>query len=117
MRTVTVPVKDLLEKLYLNRTAHRELYEKAEKGYRATVIEELDKHLANARRGKPIEHFIRFDPPDDHTRDYDVAIQMLEMHVNPTIEITNSEFDCYVRNNWPWFEETLVKNTSYSQKV
>lgn len=116
MKTVTVKKAELLEKLRSNRQRHHELYLKAEEGYRITVIEELNRQLMLAQKGVPTRRYIEFDPPSDHTDDYDLAIQMLEMSVSETVTIEAHELQCYVRDKWPWFSETLIKNTAYAAK-
>ena len=51
MNTVKVRRQELLTKIRLNRDAHRELFLKAQEGYRKLMIEELDRMLADAKEG------------------------------------------------------------------
>jgi hypothetical protein len=53
-----------------NRDAHRALFLKAQDGYRKLVIEELDKMLADAREGRPIQRSVTLTEPSNHIKDY-----------------------------------------------
>jgi hypothetical protein len=54
MNQVKVRRTDLLAKIRVNRDAHRELFLKAQEGYRKLVIEELDPMLADFKAGLSI---------------------------------------------------------------
>jgi hypothetical protein len=53
-----------------HRDAHRELFLKAQEGYRKLVIEELDRMLADAKAGLPIRRSVTTEP-SNHVKDYD----------------------------------------------
>jgi len=111
MQTVKIQRDLLLEKLRLNRKSHRDLFLKAQEGYRKKVIEELDQMLAEARGGKSIRRAISLPEPQDHTPDYDRIIAMLEMSVDDQIQILAGEFDMYVMDNWTWKPMAMSVNT------
>lgn len=113
MQTVKVNAGDLLRTVRMNREAHRSLFLKAQEGYRAAVIAELDKMLSEAREGKPIRRGITLPEPVDRTRDYDRVIRMLEMTVNIEVELQSHEFDQYVLDNWDWSHLVSMTNSSY----
>lgn len=115
MNRVKVTRKDLLEKLTINRKSHRDLFLRAQEGYRKQVIEELDRMLSEARSGKPICRAIGLPEPQDHTSDYDRAIAMLEMSVDEHIEISATEFDMFVMDNWSWKQMAMESNMRYTQ--
>lgn len=117
MRTVKVKRLDLLDRIAKNRTAHRDLFLKAQEGYRADVIEELDRMLKDARDGKIIRRSIDLAEPQDHTADYDRVIDMLTMSQDAIIEIGAVEFDQYVRDNWAWTAFANATNTMYAAKA
>ena len=112
MDYVTVKRLDLLTRVKKNRGAHRDLFLKAQKGYRKAVIKELDQMLQEAKEGKPIRRAIQLPEPEDHTADYDRVIDMLEMSIHSTIQIAEHEFDQYVRDNWEW--KAMATSTTYS---
>jgi hypothetical protein len=73
MNTVKVKREELLTKVRSNRDAHRTLFLKAQEGYRKLVIEELDRMLADAKAGRPIQRSINLAEPADHSADYDLT--------------------------------------------
>lgn len=114
MKTVRVGRDELLGKLRENRSAHRDLFLEAQKGYRVAVISELDQMLAEARAGSPIRRGIALPEPQDHTDDYDTVISMLEMSVDSDVELSHSEFSQYVRDDWSWKAMAMHVNSSYT---
>ena len=114
MRAVTVNRTELMTVLRRNRDNHRAVFEKAQEGYRARVIEELDKMIAAARRGDKVRVYVGLDAPEDHTDDYDRVLGMLEMSVDETVEVDAASFEAYVRDKWNWSQTATVKNTAYA---
>jgi hypothetical protein len=113
MQNVTVKCSDLLFKVQANRDAHRDLFLKAQEGYRTAVIAELDKMLAEARDNKPIRRMVSLPEPIDHTKDYERVLAMLAMSTDSEIELQAHEFDQYVLDNWDWKQHALFTNSSY----
>jgi len=112
---VSVDKKELLEKLEENRTKHRAIFEEAIVGYRECAIELLDKRLAAIKSGKKINMIFKVIEPQDHTTDYDVAIAMIKMSVDDTIELDQTQFQCYVLDDWRWKRDFLYSNAQYSK--
>ena len=113
MREVTVKRLELLEKVKANKEAHRELFFKAQEGFKKAVLEGLEKSLEDARSGKRFNNFWQLLEPIDQTAEYNRTIAMLEMSVDDTITLTSQEFDCYVMDNWNWKHNVTVRNSSY----
>lgn len=114
MNTVKVKRQELLTKVRANRDAHRELFLKAQEGYRKLIIEELDRMLAEAKAGRRISRSINLAEPLDHTSDYDRVIMMLEMSVDDTIVLDATQFDQYVRDHWAWSHQANTIYESYA---
>lgn len=141
-RTVTVNRMKLLQTLKVNRDKHRKEYIEAVAGYREAAIKALNKKVANAHKtiddnaamiAAKIE---RFDPehplpnqvvvleetsymlevPRDHTKSYEVAIEMAEWEVGENIELTQSQFQCFVMDDWDWKQSFQVLSRSYSRQ-
>lgn len=117
MRTVRMDRLRLLAILKQNREEHREIFLEAQEGYRAAAIKELDAMLSEAREGKRIRRSLSLVAPVDQTREYDNAIEMLEMSVDDKIEITEQDFRCYVKDEWNWKGQFLSSNAAYSAKA
>jgi hypothetical protein len=100
-----------------NREAHRELFLKAQEGYRKLIIEELDRMLADAREGRPIQRSVTLTEPSNHIKDYDRVITMLEMSVDDTVTLGAEDFDRYVMDNWAWSTFAFHTNTAYADEI
>lgn len=115
MKTITVPKAELLSKLVENKETHREVFEEALEGWRQTSIVELDALAEKLKSGKVVPVVSMHLPaPQDHTRDYERAIAMLEMDINDEVELTLGEFSQYVMDDWAWQREFLTSNSGYS---
>lgn len=117
MHSVKVRRTHLLESIKVNRDKHRDVFLKAQEGYRTMVIEELDRMLQEAKDGKPIKRAISLVEPQDHTEDYDRVIAMLEMSVDNEIEIDSTSFDQYVNDRWSWKQFAESTNALYAARV
>lgn len=114
MKTVTVAKDKLQNVLKANRFEHRHNFEEAQKGYRAKAIEVLDKALQDAREGRKIRTYIELEAPIDQTKDYDRAIQMLEMSVDENIQLSEQEFAEYVLDDWSWKHQFTATHALYA---
>jgi hypothetical protein len=117
MRNVKVNKAEVLQVIKANREKHRELFLKAQEGFRALVIEDLDQMLADARGGRVIRITISpdlTDQPVDRTADYDTAIRMLEMSVDDVVELDHRNFEELVLDKWSWSEHAFLSNSKYS---
>lgn len=141
-RTVTVNRKKLLETLYTNLKKHKSDYVESVAGYKETATATLNSQIAKARKAiedsaaiiaMKIEKFDPSDPPSnqmvvlaqhgftlevpqDHSKSYEVAIKMAEWEVSDTIELTQSQFQCFVMDDWDWKQSFDTLNTRYSKK-
>jgi hypothetical protein len=115
MQQVTVRKQDLLAKLRENRKEHHNIFLEAQKSYREAAIKLLDQQLALARNGSPfmLSRIVKLAEPQDHTKDYDRAIAMLEMSVGDTITITAQEFANFVEDNWQWTYQWAASSLQY----
>lgn len=114
MESVTVNKSDLLEALNTNRDAHRAIFEEALAGYKTEAERLLEGHLAAVRSGKVRTVLVNLPMPEDHTRDYDRAIKMIEMSVDTEITIDETSFSQYVMDDWRWKRQFLTSNSTYS---
>ena len=117
MRTITVKKTQLLETLKKNRDSHRDNFLKAQEGFRQEVIEQLDEALKSAREGRKVTSYIHIPEPQDHTKDYDVAISMLEWETVDTVSLEKHDFERFVNDDWEWKQEWIHSNTAYMTKA
>jgi hypothetical protein len=104
---------DLKAILADNRAQHRETFLKAQAGFRARVIEELDRRLTDARLGRKIDLRIGLPEPEDHTADYDREIRMLELETEDAVTLSAHLFDQLVMDSWGWSATFTATNSAY----
>ena len=144
MRDVKVKRDDLLKIIRTNREKHIVEYDEAIAGYKEMAMELISKKEAEARKSLEqrlaavriqVEDIASADPedilggivtiigamqfnlpvPQNHSKDYDQVIRMLELSVDGEISIRSDEFACYVMDDWDW--KTDFTNVSNSYKV
>jgi hypothetical protein len=118
----TVPIKTMLEALKKNREGHKEMFDQALEGWKESVQEAAQDVLsAKDDKDEMLEKlqamYNHGQPPMDQTDSYDSAIGMLEMSNDETIEITQTQYRCYVQDDWDWKEQWLGSNSAYVAKV
>lgn len=114
MRTVTIQKSAFVEKVTSNRADHRATFEAAIDGYRRRMVQELEDRIDDLKAGRQIDRIIRFEEPEDHTRDYDQALLMAEMSVDETLELTNAEFTQYIMDDWGWKQNFMANSSQYT---
>lgn len=115
MRPVRVNKSAVLTALYQNRKTHREIFEEALEGYRKEAISQLENHITELKSGKPKRTYFSIPFPEDHTDDYDDAIEMLEMSVDDTIDLDAETFKAFYKDDWGWKNQFLMSNSGYSR--
>ena len=113
MNTIKVNKADLIEKITANRDEHIGIVEAAQVKYRERVIEELDKRLEDARRGRKIDVRITLPVPENYTREYDNALAALEWEVDDEVELEQDDFNRLVLNQWSWVRQFAANTQSY----
>jgi hypothetical protein len=116
MRDVRIKKSTLVSRITANRMEHRALFLKAQEGYRAAAIAALDEQLKLARDGKPfvLTELVQLIAPEDHTRDYDRALQMLDMEVEDVVTLSTADFANLVQDQWQWSRQWAFSNSRYS---
>jgi hypothetical protein len=112
MRDVKVRRSELLEKVTANRQKHIEEYDEAVAGYKAAALAAIERGVTKLRQqvtdleaGEVLRLVaVSFDlaVPENHAKDYDQVIAMLEMSVDEELSIRSDEFACYVMDDWDW---------------
>ena len=119
MEKIIVKKEELLGVIRNNRKNHIEDYAKAIKAYRvksadllAKEIERVEKEyetrIANLK--KDLENIISggeiktsyAQKPTLYLKEYDMAIKMFEMHIDPVVELPRGEFIQLVNDDWAW---------------
>lgn len=114
MENITADRNEVMATLENNRDAHLAIFEEALKGYKTEVMKQLQEHLAKVESSKMYPVSIHIPVPENHIRDYDRAITMLGLSVEPTIVLSEKDVQCYVMDDWAWKRQFLTTNSSYS---
>lgn len=126
MRRVKVRREELLVRVRENRLAHIKEYKEGVAGYKEAAKEAIAK--AMRRLASQVDELeegeilqltaVTFNlaVPQNHEKDYDQVIAMLEMSVDDELEIMSDEFACYVMDDWSWKEEFLNVSEMYKRR-
>jgi hypothetical protein len=105
---ITVDKGELLAKLRENRDKHQTVFQAALEGFRREAIRVLRNHISmmeGAGLGTLVKIGsldVRLSRPEDHTRDYDRVIGMLEMDQGITFRLDQQTYRNYVDDDWTW---------------
>jgi hypothetical protein len=113
--TIQVDPDRLMLALEQNRSTHAEAYEKAKLGYIKVTTKQVEEYLTRLANGELLERAYLPAPPEDHTSDYDDAIEMMRWAKDDTIELTQQQFRQYVMDDWGWKDNWVTSNTAYLQ--
>jgi hypothetical protein len=121
-REVKVKRDELLSVLRQNRQRHISDYQKACVGYREVALRRVEAGFQEAREvvnrlkdGQTIAVNVRvsLSAPVSYEKAYDQIIRMMEMSVDTEIDLTASQFACFVMDDWEWKEEWASDNAHY----
>lgn len=115
MRTITVNVRELIDTLAENAEGHKATFDAAMEVFEVQAIKVLQEQIETIREGGLPDRYLRLPVPEEHTKDYERALQMLEWHQEQTIELTEAEFAQYVQDDWGWRQSFLSNTASYTQ--
>lgn len=118
-QNITVSKTDLLDKLRANRDEHASDYAEGIAEYQRQAAEKL-RALADKIAEDPDANLYEvaqeLPKPENHTDDYDTAIQMLEWHQGDSIELGVDDFQHYVLDQWRWKQAFAASMSNYSGK-
>lgn len=114
---VTVKTAFILESLKKNREAHIVIVEEAKEGYLANAEKVLKEALKEVRKGKQEPVNVHMQLPEDYTKEYDKTIHMFENIQEEELELSASQYDMLVNDNWRWKQQFLTSNMYYSDSA
>lgn len=143
-RTILANVDEVLLALKTNLAEHKEMVAEAKAGYRQKCLDALHKAEQDIHERLAIAHLnaggtkidispitFRIAPPEDHSKEFETVIKMLELHKNAhdgqhegfkdtippaTITLKAADVQRFVLNDWSWMDSFLVSNAGYSPK-
>jgi hypothetical protein len=104
----------LLTILKKNRKAHHAIFEEAVEGYRKEAVSLLEKNISLLRENRTHRIAAYLQVPEDHTRDYDRVIAMVEITSDRVVTLQERDFQAYVMDDWDWKRQFLTSNSLYS---
>ncbi len=100
MEQITINVNKLIDKLIKNREIHKKEIKKLNKNYRKIIIDTLSTRLRLIKEDGNINPALNIPRPEDHTEDYDIAIEMLRYETRDEVKIDRRQFENYVLDKW-----------------
>jgi arginine utilization protein RocB len=114
--SVTAKTKTVLDTLKKNRELHSRVAQEAIDGFADKAEAALKRRIAEVREGKVRHLTFQLKPPQDHTKVYDTAIQMLELHLETSeeVELDSQQVTTLVMDRWSWSSGFWGSNKAYS---
>lgn len=92
------------------REAHKKAMKKLGENYdslsrKITVFDADNPEHVEQLRGNVVllqQQSFELPVPQDHTKDYDVAIQMADWEVGDNVELKQSDLQCFIMDDWEW---------------
>jgi len=113
----SVKKQELLDIIKKNRDAHHDIFMKACEGFQKEMLKRLAQKMKIIRAGKMVDSFVGLPIPEDHTRDYNRVIRMIELDTRDIIELSEQEFAQFVMDDWAWKKEWVSTASNYTQMV
>lgn len=125
-RTINALVDEVLATLRKNLIDHRAIVAEARQGYLALAKAMLQERLEIVETGRLVGLNFDIDYPENHAKEYETVIKMLEMHkaawegmpdnkgIPATITLKAVDVQRFVLNDWSWMNRFLTSNAGYS---
>jgi len=112
MDTITVKKKDIISALEKNKKKHIKAYEKAVQEYDKIArkqIKEFEKELDKGNMGMQIN----LTTPINNSARYSKLINMFELELKDEIELSQSQFDEFIHDEFGWSRQAYATNESF----
>lgn len=114
---VTIKKEELLSVLKINREQHSKDYQESYLGFKVAVEEKMVENLELLRSTGKIQLTVSLTVPQEHTKEYDRVIRMLEMSTADEITVSESQFIQYVMDEWNWKAGFIGTTSLYNNKI
>lgn len=113
MQYVKVRTERLKERLRANRETHQQQFQIAVDGWAKEVTQLMQADIEALQTGERRKLTALDSMPADHTADYDVVLEMLEMSVDEIQTLDLVTFRQYVLDDWTWKGHWSVSTAKY----
>ena len=110
---IRVDKDDLIGTIETNLAGHRTLFLEAMEGYKRKAIMMLEVHIERIKENAPERVMVSLPMPEDHSDDYERALEMLRWSLDDELWLDAHQFDCYVRDQWGWRDQFTASVTPY----
>lgn len=117
MNNVNIEKSALLPILLENKEKYNQIYHSAVSGYWSKAEEVLNNKLNSIKNQEKIEPYLGLAFPENHEDDYNRAIKMVELSADNVLNLSQSEFNQYVLNDWTWRNTFLSVSSVYCSGV
>lgn len=127
VKTINVERSRLLATLTANLVTHRKEYLEARSGFEtkrlellralATVTQAAVEINTEENRRAVHDAFLAYEhleKPVDHSNEYEQAIALMQWETRDKIDISVSDFERFVRDNWNWKNKFKLVHSSYT---
>ena len=116
MESILVNKEDLIKTLEHNLEMHIETFEEIRKKFLEHVIERAEEDISLAKQDKfpKIRH--NLPVPENHSKDYNRAINMLKMDVRNEVNLTEEQYAQFIDNDWAWQRSFTSTTEFYTQR-
>lgn len=113
---VNVKKDELIAVLKVNRDKHHAVFLAAVEGYRQEAYRILNGYIKMIEEGRTpvISVGVLLSRPEDHTKDYEHVIGMLEMHQGDEFRLDYQTYRNYVGDDWSWKRQWAKLSNKYA---
>lgn len=111
---ISAKTLDVLSALVKNREKHQKIVAEARVGYAKAAREALLEQLKKLETGKTSVIAFHLAAPQDHTKVYDTAIEMMRLHTEETVPLDSGQVRTLMMDEWDWKSHFLMANSAYS---
>ena len=104
----------LIEIVKKNFEEHKTIMKEANEGYIAAAKKLLTEKMAKLDAGEPVAMSFHLARPNDQSKTYEIALQMLEYNEISQIELEAEDFRNLVLDQWGWMDGFLEVSSQYS---
>jgi hypothetical protein len=116
--SIKVNKADLIAKIIEERAKHKDIYDEAVIAYTEQFVANAKKFaedaVARAATGKGFVQMQWLPVPEEHTDDFDRAIEMLQWEVEDEVTLDETDFTQLVQNKWHWARAFATSTMSYT---